>query len=145
MAYKQKLVNRKFTYINKFDHEGPGVVRAINSLTIGVFEKLDITSPMDVKKRVSHTQRILKGAALKKYREVLVPYRQSAKELAGYEWNFGKLVGLSAEAFWTQDKMDTMGYDGNAYLTLDICVDFERELWPELGKCMWRKHWSVYQ
>ena len=27
----------------------------------------------------------------------------------------------------------------------DKCVDFERELWFELGKCMWRKHRSVYQ
>ena len=38
-----------------------------------------------------------------------------------------------------------MGYDRHAYLALDKCVDFEREIWFELGKCMWRKHRSVYQ
>ena len=28
---------------------------------------------------------------------------------------------------------------------LDKCVEFERELCFELGKCMWRKHHSVFQ
>ena len=27
---------------------------------------------------------------------------------------------------------------------MDKLVDFDRELWLELGKCMWRKHWIVY-
>ena len=35
-----------------------------------------------------------------------------------------------------------MGYDS---LAKDKCLDFNRELWLELGQCMWRKHWSVYQ
>ena len=38
-----------------------------------------------------------------------------------------------------------MGYDGREYIAMDECVDFERELWFELGKSMWRNHWSVYQ
>ena len=41
--------------------------------------------------------------------------------------------------------MDTTGYDGHAYLYRDKCVNFERELWFESGKCMRRKHQSVYQ
>ena len=41
--------------------------------------------------------------------------------------------------------MDTIGYDGHPYLAIDECVEFESELWFELGKCMWRKHRSVYQ
>ena len=28
---------------------------------------------------------------------------------------------------------------------LDKCVEFERELCFDLGKVMWRRHWSVYQ
>ena len=57
----------------------------MRDLTVGVFEPLGITSPMDVERRIVYTQRILGGAALKKYREVLVTCRQSAKELTGYK------------------------------------------------------------
>ena len=41
--------------------------------------------------------------------------------------------------------MDTTGYDGNPYLSIDKCVDFERYLLLELWKLMWRNHHSVYQ
>ena len=75
----------------------------------------------------------------------MVACRQSEKELVGDEWNLGELAGLSAEAFWTWDKTDTMGYGGHVYLARDTCVNFDREIWFELGICMWRKHWSVYQ
>ena len=44
-------------------------------------------------------QSILRGAALKKHREVLVTYRQSAKELAGNEWTLGELDRISVEDF----------------------------------------------
>ena len=55
-----------------FDHEGPAVISVMHNLTVKVFEHLNITSPMDVKKRLAYTQRILRRAALKKYLEVLV-------------------------------------------------------------------------
>ena len=76
-AYKQNLGKRKFPYIDMFNHEGPKVISAMRDLTAGVFEHLEITSPMDVDKSLAYTQRIIRGAALKKYREVLVTCRQS--------------------------------------------------------------------
>ena len=42
-------------------------------------------------------------------------------------------------------KTYTMRYGGHDYLAGDKCVDFERELWFDLVKCMWRNHQSVYQ
>ena len=45
--------------------------------------------------------------------------RLLAKELAGDEWNLGDLTGISAEDFWTWEKMDTKGYDGHDYLARD--------------------------
>ena len=65
------------------DHEGPVVINAMHDLTVGVFENLEIILPADVDKRIAYTQRILIVSALKKYREVLVTCKQSAKELAG--------------------------------------------------------------
>ena len=104
----------------------------MSNLTVGVFEHLNTTSPMDVENRLAYTQRILRGAEIKKHREVLVKCRQSAKELTDDEWTLGELTGLSAENFWTWEKTDTTGYDGHDFLAQDKCADFKRELWLEL-------------
>ena len=37
----------------------------MRNLTVGVFENLKITSPMDMDKRLAYTHHILRGAALK--------------------------------------------------------------------------------
>ena len=95
---------------------------------------------MHVDQRVYHKQCIIIGAALKNYKAVLVEYKQSAKELAGYKWNLGALKELPTGNFWTWDKKYGIGYDRYAYLGLDKCVDFEKEFLFEFGKCMWRNH-----
>ena len=117
----------------------------MRDLTVGIFEQLEIILTTDADKRIAYTQRIFRGSALKKYREVLVTCKQLAKELLGDEWTLGDMSGLSTEDFWTWKKADTTGYDGHPYLAIDNFVDFERELWFELGKCMWRKHRSYFQ
>ena len=58
----------------------------MRNITVGVFEHLKINSPMDVDKRLSYKQRILRGAVLKKQKEIMVTCRQSAKALVGDEW-----------------------------------------------------------
>ena len=100
---------------------------------------------MDVDLRVAYSQRIIRGASLKNYKVVLAEYKQSTKEVAGDKWYLGALKGLSMENLWDWAKKYGIGYDRDAYLGLDKCVDFEKELWFELGKFMWRKHRSIYQ
>ena len=102
-----------------FDHEGPAVVSAMRNLTVGVSDHLEITSPMEVDQMVAYTHIILKGAEVKKYRQVMVGYMRSAKELAGDEWNLGELADLSANYFQTWVKTDTTGYDGHAHTNRD--------------------------
>ena len=41
--------------------------------------------------------------------------------------------------------MDTTGYDRYVYLAIDKCVNFDIEIWFELGEFLWRNHQSVYQ
>ena len=65
-----------------FDHEGPTVVSAMHNLIVGVFEHLKTTSPMDVDQRLAYTQRILRRAAPKKYKEVLVA-KKNSREMSG--------------------------------------------------------------
>ena len=43
---------------------------------------------------------------------------------------------LSIDDFRTWAKKFGIGYDGDDYLVLDKCVDFEKELWFELVKCL---------
>ena len=69
--------------------------------------------------------------------------RQLTKELARYEWTIGELTGLCAEDLWTRENTDNMGYEGHDYLARDKYVNFERGLWFEFGRLMWRKKWSV--
>ena len=142
---KQNFIKRQFPYIYTFDHEGPVVINEMCNLTVGVFDNLEIILPTDVDTRLAYTQRIFRGAALKKNREVLVTCKKSAKELAGDEWTLGDINGISTEDFWNWAKTDTIGYDGKPYLAIDKCVNFDKNLWFELGKCMWWKHRSVYQ
>ena len=70
-------------------------------------------------------------------------FKQSVKKLADDEWTLDVMSGLSTEDSWTWVKTDTIGYDRYTYLAIDNCVDFERELGFELGKCMCRKNRSV--
>ena len=112
------------------------VINGMCDLTGGVFEHLEIISPTDVDKRLAYMQPILIGSALKKYQEVLVTCKQSTKELAGDERTLGNMSGVSTEYVWTWVKTITIGYDGYHYQTNDKCVNFKRDLWFELGKCM---------
>ena len=75
-AYKQNLVKRQFLYIDTLNHEGLVLINAMRDLTSGVFDHLEIISPTDVDTRLAYTQRILRGSALKKYREILVTCKQ---------------------------------------------------------------------
>ena len=79
---------------------------------------------MDVNKRIAYTQRILRGYALKKYREVLLKISQLAKELTVDEWNLGELAGIFAEDLWTWSNTYTTGCDGHPFLSRDKCVNF---------------------
>ena len=60
MATKKNLIKREFPYINTFDHDGPAVIIAMRDLMVVVFEQIEITSKMNVDKRIKYTERILK-------------------------------------------------------------------------------------
>ena len=70
-ATKQNLAKMKFPFIDMFDHTGPGVVRALRGLLVGVFEHLEITSPMIFYQSIAYTHRILRVSALNKYKTIL--------------------------------------------------------------------------
>ena len=100
---------------------------------------------MKVDQRVLYTQTILRRSALNKYKTVLLECNQSVKDITGDKWTLGYLKDLFTEDFYNWDKSDGLAYDGDAYLVMEKYVNFDKDIWFELGKCMWRKHRSVFQ
>ena len=48
VASNKNLLNKRFSYIDVFNREGPTEVSAMRGLTSELFEQLDIASTMDV-------------------------------------------------------------------------------------------------
>ena len=46
------------------------MICAMKNLTVGLFEHLEITYNMDVDKMIKYSQLILRGTALKRYKQV---------------------------------------------------------------------------
>ena len=86
------------------------MVSTMCDLTCGVFEHLEITSTMDVNQRISYTQRLLRGAALKKYKSVLMECKESAKDIPGEQVDPRKFEGA---------KEDGIDNNGDTYPGLD--------------------------
>ena len=55
------------------------------------------------------------------------------------------MKALSKEQLCTWSKEDGIDHDEDSYLELDKCVDSEKDICFEFGKCIWRKHRSVFQ
>ena len=72
VATKQNLIKSNLPYINKIDHLGPAVLHAMQDLTSGVFEHLQITSRLDVDKRANYMQCLIRGSTIKKYKAILI-------------------------------------------------------------------------
>ena len=64
----------------------------------------------------------------------MVECKQSSKELEVDHWTLSALKDLFMEDFWTWVNSCGIGYDRDAYMGLDKCIDFEKEIWFELGK-----------
>ena len=57
------------------------------------------------------------------------------KELTGDKWDLGDLKGITTEYLWVWANKGGIGYDGHAYLGIDKCIDFERDLFqPQMGQ-----------
>ena len=75
---------------------------------------------------------------------VLIDCNQSVKDLARDSWGLGTLKEISTDNFCIWEKKYRIGFDGDVYLGLETFVDFEKELWFELGKYVWRNYQSIY-
>ena len=71
--------------------------------------------------------------------------KKYVKEHTGDKWTLSEIKELTMEKLWTWDKKDGIKNDGYAYLEVDKCIDFEKEVWFKLGQSMWNKHQSVFQ
>ena len=49
------------------------------------------------------------------------------------------------EQLWTWTKTDALYGSDDIYLGPNRCSDFEKDIWFELGKSMWKRHHRIYQ
>ena len=110
---KQNLVNRKFSYINTFDHQGPAVVRALRDLTSGLFEHPVITYPLNVYQRFNYKHRLLRGDALKEYKAVLEECKETANDISGDQWALSEANCITVGRFLTWAKEYGTDVNGN--------------------------------
>ena len=73
----------------------------MHDLTRGVFEHLEITSTIDVDRKVKYTQRLLRGLALNKYKTVLAEWKDPENDIAGDKWTLGAVKYVTMDQFWT--------------------------------------------
>ena len=67
-------------------------------------------------------------------------YNESAKGLAGYQWNLGATKNVIMEQLWAWAKLGAINGVGDLFTGPERCNYFEKELWFELGNTTWRKH-----
>ena len=77
------------------------MVLAMREITIRVFEHLDITSPLNVYKRMNYMQSLLRGSTIKKYKTILTECKENTKGIAGYQWKINEVKDVTMERFWT--------------------------------------------
>ena len=105
----------------------------MHDLNSGVFEHLEIAATLDVDQRVNYMQRLLRGSAIKKYKTVLKECKESVKDISGYHWALGKAKYVTMGQFYTWEKVYGIDNDGDANLGVDKCINFEKEIWFDLG------------
>ena len=121
------------------------MIRAIRDVTVGLFRHLEITSKIDVDKRINYIERILRREALNKYRQVLSECKDLEKGIDVDQWNMGAAKNVTMEQVWDWAKVDAIDRVGYLFTGPDLCTYFEKEIWLELGKIMGRKHFITFQ
>ena len=83
------------------------MIRVMRNLTVGLFEHLEIITPMDVYKRIKYTHIILRGTALKKYKHVLVGCKEHIREMNELEKYLSPPLmkgGEFEQAYWNSHR-----------------------------------------
>ena len=75
----------------------------------------------------------------------MLGYKETTRGYDGNTWIFREEKDINMEQFWIWSKADGCDYEGNPIKGDDCFKDFEKERLFDLGKCMWRKHSSVFQ
>ena len=78
------------------------MINMMCDLTVGVFEHIEITSRLDLDKRIKYIDRILRGPSLKQFRQVLLELKAlkkgvvwiSMEDWVGIKCYYGKSLDL---------------------------------------------------
>ena len=120
------------------------MISMMRYLTVGLFEHLDIMSVMDLDPRIKYIEYILIVSVINKYLQVLEECKESTKGLAGDQWSLGLAKVIFMEQLCTWAKVDAIDVSVDPISGSERYTSFEKELWFDLGKNIWRKHRSAF-
>ena len=75
----------------------------------------------------------------------MLGFKKLVEDIVGENWILSDLKALSIEELFTWSKSDGLSYDGDSYLVMKTLVDFDKEFWFKLVKCMRTNKRSVFQ
>ena len=61
MSSNQKVVKRKFLFIDMLDHEGPATINAVRDINAGVFQRMYFMYKLELDISIKHTERTIHG------------------------------------------------------------------------------------
>ena len=99
---------------------------------------------MDLDKMIKYMEHILRVSELKKYIQVLEEFKESNKEVSGYQRTIKSAKRVYIKQFWTWSKLDVIYRAGDLFTGLEYCAHFEKAFWFQMKKSIWRKHRSNF-
>ena len=87
------------------------MVNEICDIMVDFFEHIDITSKLDIDKRIKYTSLILTGPMLNKYCESFLACKDTMKEFYGRWCNFGGARDVIMEYFVVWENQDGLDVD----------------------------------
>ena len=108
------------------------MVNVMRDITVGVFGNLEITSNLNIGKRVKYNDIVLTGPVINKYCSSFLDCKELVKYFVRDHWTFGSAEDVRMEnlgLWYKQDRLDT---DGDTISGGECCWDFEQDLCSHL-------------
>ena len=80
----------------------------MRNITVRVFKHLDITSDIDVDKKIKYTQRIFRETEVKKPKQVFSWCKESVNGLSRDQWSKVVMKDVAMKQFWTWANIDNI-------------------------------------
>ena len=155
---KMNYETKTFNVIESFTHNGPVVVETLRALELDLMGPYGLKGKEKLEKRIQLYQRVLKGNARTQFDEVVRDAKVAMLDTYDVKES-NKLKNSKAFYQWlkeddnlpdevkslTPDEIQDWKDNEESFVSGEQhCQAFERRIWFDLGKKMWRNHRNVH-